>query len=235
MADEWPKIGTERMRQPTSKPEMLEPWPKGEKIRFACHPGIRCFTDCCRDLHLVLTPYDVLRAKKALGMDSTTFLEQHTVQDTDPTWKIPVVRLKMEDNDTRSCPFVVREGCRIYADRPGACRAYPLARMARRSKDMEGVEEFYYVVREPDCKGFKDCKTWTVREWKENEGLIEYNEMNDVFGELLQAKTESGIEHLSADQIDIFYMGCYDIDSFRRNFLEGPNLDRVFFDCRRFF
>ena len=53
--------------------EMLDPLPKGETYRFACHQGVRCFTDCCRDLHLVLTPYDVLRVKRGLVMDSTAF------------------------------------------------------------------------------------------------------------------------------------------------------------------
>ncbi|MBW2164496.1 MAG: hypothetical protein JRF43_08740 [Deltaproteobacteria bacterium] len=50
--------------------------------------------------------------------------------------------------------------------------------------------------------------------------------MNDIFGELLQAKTVAGIAYLNAGQIDIFHRGCYDIDGFREHFLEGPNLDR---------
>ncbi|MCK4426551.1 MAG: YkgJ family cysteine cluster protein, partial [Deltaproteobacteria bacterium] len=124
-------------------------------------------------------------------------------------------------------PFLEEgKGCTVYKDRPGACRTYPLARMACRSRDREGVEEFYYIVREPDCEGFQDGKEWTVRSWKENEGIEQYNEMNDIFGEILQAKTVAGIAYLNADQIDIFHMGCYDIDSFRQYFLEGPNLDR---------
>jgi Fe-S-cluster containining protein len=125
------------------------------------------------------------------------------------------------------CPFLEEgKGCTVYKDRPGACRTYPLARMACRSQEREGVEEFYYIVREPDCEGFQDGKKWTVRSWKENEGIEQYNEMNDVFGEILQAKTVSGIEYLSVDQINVFHLGCYDIDGFREYFLEGPNLDR---------
>jgi hypothetical protein len=32
-----------------------------ETFRFACHKDLPCFTKCCNDLKLVLTPYDILR------------------------------------------------------------------------------------------------------------------------------------------------------------------------------
>lgn len=193
---------------------------------FSCDPGKPCFTSCCHDLNLVLMPYDILRLKNRLGMKSGEFLKRYTSVHVGQGSGLPVVLLKMEGPYLK-CPFLDEgRGCTVYEDRPGACRTYPLARIAHRSKDREGVEEFYYVVREPDCKGFDDCKEWTVEEWKAHEGLERYNLMNDVFGELLQAKTESGIAHLTGDQIEIFYMGCYDIDGFRSNYLEGPNLDR---------
>ncbi len=198
--------------------EVLDPLPKGETYRFACHPGVRCFTDCCRDLHLTLTPYDVLRAKKALGMDSTDFLDRHTVQDTDPTWKIPVVRLKMEDNDVRSCPFVVREGCRIYADRPGACRAYPLGRAVRRSPaGSEGcrIEEEHFLVREPHCFGFEEGVLWTAEAWMKDQGLGPYNEMNDLWMTFLAGYRPGSRENLSPAQWKMFFMACYSLDRFR--------------------
>jgi Fe-S-cluster containining protein len=197
---------------------------------FSCTPEKSCFTKCCYDLNLVLMPYDILMLKNRLGMKSSEFLEKYTSVHVGFGSGLPVIVLNMEGPYLK-CPFLEEgKGCTVYEARPGACRTYPLARMARRSTEMEGVEEFYYIVREPDCRGFRDCREWTVREWKENEGIARYNEMNDIFGELLQAKTEAGIEHLSADQIDIFYMGCYDIDSFRQNFLEGPNLERYMED-----
>ncbi len=193
---------------------------------FSCTPDKKCFTNCCYDLNLVLMPYDIMRLKNRLGMKSTDFLKRYTTVHVGQESGFPVILLTMEGPYLK-CPFLQeKEGCTIYEDRPGACRTYPLARMARRSRDMEGVEEFYYIVREPDCQGFKDGKEWTIRQWKEGEQIEKYNELNDVFGELLQAKQEAGIPHLSADQIEIFYMGCYDIDAFRDYFLNGPNLER---------
>ncbi|NDY43184.1 YkgJ family cysteine cluster protein [Dissulfurirhabdus thermomarina] len=193
---------------------------------FACHPGCECFTRCCHDLSLVLMPYDILRLKRRLGLSSGEFLRRYTSVHVGQGSGLPVVTLKMEGADLR-CPFLdPGSGCTVYEDRPSACRTYPLARMARRSKEMEGVEEFYFVVREPDCLGFREDRRWSVREWKENEGLGPYNAMNDAFGELLQAKTEVGVGAMDADQIEIFYLGCYDVDGFRASYLEGPSLDR---------
>ncbi len=193
---------------------------------FSCTPDRNCFTDCCYDLNLLLMPYDILRIKNRLGMKSSDFLKDYTKIYVGQNSGLPVVLLKMKEF-YRNCPFLEKgKGCTIYEDRPGACRTYPLVRMACRSSDREGVDDFYYIIKEPGCEGFENGKRWTVREWIDNQGIGPYNEMNDIFGEILQAKTELGIPYLNADQIDIFDLGCYDIDGFRQYFLEGPSLER---------
>ena len=41
---------------------------------------IACFTRCCRNIDILLTPYDVIRMKNRLGITSTEFLaEVHTL------------------------------------------------------------------------------------------------------------------------------------------------------------
>ncbi len=193
---------------------------------FSCTPDRSCFTACCYDLNLLLMPYDILRIKNRLGMKSSDFLKDYTKIYVGQNSGLPVVLLKMKEF-YRNCPFLEKgKGCTIYEDRPGACRTYPLVRMACRSSDRDGVDEFYYIIKEPGCEGFRDGKEWTVKEWKTNQGIGPYNEMNDIFGEILQAKTGLGIPYLNADQIDIFDLGCYDIDGFRQYFLEGPSLER---------
>ena len=197
-----------------------------DTFNFSCDSQKDCFTACCHDLNLVLTPYDILRLKNRLGIKSGEFLRSYTGVHVGPGSGLPIIILKMEE-EAMKCPFLEDgKGCTVYEDRPGACRTYPLARMACRSRDREGVQEFYCTVREPDCLGFEDGRPWTVSEWVENQGLKPYNEINDVFGELLQAKMEAGNPSLNADQIDTFYRGCYDMDDFRDFFLEGPTLDR---------
>ena len=177
-----------------------------DTFRFACYKGIKCFNRCCYDLTLILMPYDIIRIKNNLGLTSTEFLKEYTTCQIGYNSGLPVVLLKMRD-DLR-CPFVSDEGCTIYKDRPGPCRLYPLVRM--RSKD----EEYYFIIRESHCEGFEENREWTVREWLEDQGVKKYNEMNDIFMELISAKYESQ-KVLSENELKLFYLACYDVDSFR--------------------
>ena len=47
-------------------------------IQFRCHKDIDCFNACCKNIDIMLTPYDILRLKKRLGITSTEFLRQYT-------------------------------------------------------------------------------------------------------------------------------------------------------------
>ena len=151
-------------------------------------------------------------------MDSTAFLDRHTVQDRDPTRKIPVVRLKMQDNEAHTCPFVRPEGCLIYSDRPGACRAYPLGRavrpLASRSDDSP-VEEEHFLVREPHCFGFEEGSLWTAEAWMEDQGLGVYNEMNDLWMKFLSRYRPGSRGDLGPAKWKMFFMACYSLDRFR--------------------
>ncbi len=202
-----------------------------DKFCFSCVPEKECFTQCCYDLTLILMPYDILRLKNALSMTSKEFLDTYTTVHVGPESGIPIVTVKMEPPYLK-CPFLEEgRGCRVYDDRPGACRTYPLARINYRVGDKDNeMDEYYYIVRESDCKGFKGGKERSVSEWIEHEGLRPYNEMNDIFNRLFHIKKTANIGQLNADQIEIFYMGCYDIDGFREYFLNGPNLDRYMED-----
>ena len=50
-----------------------------DKFAFRCGTDLDCFGRCCHDVSIVLTPYDVLRLKRAAGVDSTEFLDKHTM------------------------------------------------------------------------------------------------------------------------------------------------------------
>jgi len=47
-----------------------------EAFQFNCAPGVSCFTQCCQDVTIVLTPYDVLRMKNALEIPSGEFTDK---------------------------------------------------------------------------------------------------------------------------------------------------------------
>jgi len=158
-----------------------------------------------------------LRVKDCLGLDSSAFLDQYTISETDPDWKVPIVKLKMADNAERTCPFVCKEGCRIYNDRPGACRAYPLGRAARQRSHQfapAGIQEEFFLVKESHCMGFKEAREWTERSWMQDQGLLPYNEMNDLWMGFL-SRYKPGGKQLSTKQWEMFYMACYSLDRFR--------------------
>ena len=121
------------------------------KFQFACHKGVKCFTDCCRGIDIMLTPYDILTIRKKLKMTSEEFLAVFTTPQILEKADLPVVTLKLLDDERKSCPFVEdEEGCAIYEDRPTTCRYYPLGVGALSYSGEKGEkDEFFFTVKEP--------------------------------------------------------------------------------------
>lgn len=194
-----------------------------DKFRFSCHKGLKCFTDCCRKVDLFLTPYDIFRTKNGLGLSSDEFLSKYTgyvIGD----WGLPVVFLKMGDDEEHSCPFVSESGCEIYEDRPWSCRSFPLKPEISKKTDATG-KEFYSLINEPKCLGYHEDKEWTVKEWKKDQGVDIYNEMEALFKEIAQSESVVGDKIVNEDIRRMFYMACYDLDRFKRFVFESKFLD----------
>jgi Fe-S-cluster containining protein len=178
----------------------------GRTFRFACHNQLSCFTRCCADLELVLTPYDIIRLKNRLDLSSGVFLDRHTTVSDDRLSGLPEVKLKMQTDENRRCPFVSPKGCVIYADRPGACRLYPLGRAAsKRSKSRTG--EYYFTVKEAHCLGWQEEKEWTIQAWLADQGMDEYNTMNDSFTDITTEKQSKRLRTLSNQQLKMYFYG----------------------------
>ncbi|MFH1563290.1 MAG: YkgJ family cysteine cluster protein [Nitrospirota bacterium] len=188
------------------------------KFKFSCHKGLACYTRCCRDINILLTPYDILRIKNRLNFSSEEFLEKYTLFSMGNNPIFPLIQLKMEDNEDKGCPFVKADGCLIYEDRPWACRMYPLGQATNKEEDME----FYFFVREEHCLGFNENKGWTVNEWENNQGVKVYNEMNELFKEItLNPKLH---KPLDIDKLEMAFMTCYNLDKFKRFIFESKFL-----------
>jgi hypothetical protein len=69
---------------------------------FKCHKDVPCFNACCRDVNIFLTPYDVIRLRKRLGITSGEFLSKYTLSPFDENISYPVLLLKMEDNEEKT-------------------------------------------------------------------------------------------------------------------------------------
>lgn len=193
------------------------------KFKFRCHKGIDCFTRCCSGIEILLTPYDILRMKKRLGLSSGEFLSRYTYVKIDEKTSHPNVMLKMLDDKEKSCPFVTPEGCTIYSDRPANCRYYPIGQgtLKREGKERPEEEEFYFFIKEPHCHGYQEDKEWTIKSWRVDQGVDLYDEMNREWKALQLRRDIPGQTKLDDRKQALFYMASYDIDSFRRFVFES--------------
>ncbi len=212
------------------KKSVLKDYPRmtlDSKFRFKCHPGVECFNRCCADVNIFLTPYDVLRMKNRLGITSTEFMNRYTALPIDKKQKYPVVLFHLKEDEAKSCHFVDSEkGCTIYEDRPWACRIYPIGLASPKEGSVEGEEEFYFLLKEDVCLGHDDECEFTVRQWIDNQGVNEHDEFGMLYKELtLHDFFEKGGE-LNAQQMEMFYTACYDLDMFKRFVFESSFLKR---------
>jgi len=204
---------------------VMRPLQPGERFQFACSRQVPCFNECCRDLNQFLTPYDILRLKRALHLPSHRFLDRYTTLHSGPQSGLPVVTLRPREGSGRACPFVTPSGCRVYADRPSSCRTYPLMRMASRSRDSGRVTEQYVLLKEAHCRGFAAGPDRTAAEWIADQGVAPYNRMNDMMLSLISLKNLRRPGPLDPGSRDLFRLACYDLDTFRTEIERNGALD----------
>ena len=205
----------------TTPEEILRDYPRlglDDTLDFHCGKGVDCFTRCCRDVSIVLTPYDVLRLKNALHLDSTEFLEKYTLLGCTKDKKLPVVLLKMNSED-KSCPLVTEEGCSVYAHRPWACRMYPLG-LAEPMGPHPTERGFYFVIREDLCHGHGTGSQCSIREWIANQSIDTFEMMGEPFKDLMLNEFWEKGEVLEPRKLEMYLMACYDLDRFRRFVVE---------------
>lgn len=198
----------------------------GREFKFACHPKVECFGVCCHKLDLVLTPYDILRLKQALNLPAGEFLEKHTVPADPERSRWPLLRLKMGQGNEGRCPFLVPEGCRVYDDRPSACRTYPLARASQKDGQGQVVERFF-LVEEDHCRGFMEDGAWTIEGWVADQGLIPYHHWNDKWMEILTHPQGPGEGPAAQAKSGMFYLASYNLDRFLE-FVSTPKFGSLF-------
>jgi hypothetical protein len=186
-----------------------------EVFKFSCHPKVACFTDCCRQLDLALTPYDVLRLRRSLGISATEFLERYAIVEKTDTDIFPQVVLAMVDDGQASCPFVNENGCLVYHDRPGACRTYPVGRGAY--LDEKGrAAELFVLLTEPHCHGFAAGPGVTINHWVAEQELAVYNEANDLLMTILHHRRIKEGFRANERQQKQFLNTLYDLETFRQ-------------------
>ncbi|MCL4491319.1 MAG: YkgJ family cysteine cluster protein [Nitrospirae bacterium] len=206
------------------------------RFKFKCYKGIGCFTKCCSNIDIMLTPYDIVRLKTRMGISSGEFLNNYTYIHIDEKATHPFVFLKMNEDAGRECPFVTADGCTIYMDRPANCRYYPVGQASLKKADEKTnetvTEEFYFFVKEEHCLGFKEDSEWTIKSWRDDQGVDIYDDMNRGWKEILFRRNLPGHE-LDEKKQKAFYMACYDVDRFRRFVFETKFLEAFDVDGKR--
>jgi Fe-S-cluster containining protein len=190
---------------------------------FRCDKDLKCFTRCCHDVSILLTPYDVLRMKRALKMDSSDFLEKYTLVLESKEKGTPVVFLKMDEN-SQNCPFVGERGCAVYSQRPWSCRMYPLG-MAEPKDSAQVSQRFFFVVREEICEGHAAERELSVRDWMAEQQVDAAEALDESFRRLMGHGGWENREALTPDKLAMFYMAAYDVDRFRRFIFQTKFLD----------
>ncbi len=195
---------------------------------FGCHPGVPCFNDCCSDVNIFLTPFDIIRLKNHLKITSTEFLSKYTVMPVHEKQKHPVIMLKMREDESKACYFVDPEkGCTVYHDRPWACRMFPVGKAS--PQDSGSEKAFYFLMNEDVCHGWDETKQWTVRQWMEDQNVARWDEEGEKYKDISMHPFLNENE-LTPQQMDMFYMVCYDIDRFKRFVFDSSLLQRIDID-----
>jgi uncharacterized protein len=197
------------------------------RFKFKCHKNIKCFTQCCRGINIILTPYDIIRLKNRLNLKSEEFLALYTKPEILEKTDLPMVTLRLLDDDQESCPFVRDDGCLVYDDRPTTCRYYPIGVASLSHKEDSDGNEFYFFVHENHCKGFEEDKEWSVRQWRQDQGVDIHDEINAGWTDLVVRKRSfpKNIQ-LTQKAKDMFFMASYNIDKFREFVFNSSFLSR---------
>ena len=200
------------------------------QLKFRCHPKVSCFTACCGNINIVLTPYDILRIRRALKLPASEFLLRFTTPVYLEKTDMPGVKIHLDPEGR--CPFVTPEGCTIYPYRPTTCRYYPVG-MSYFHEAAEGgsSEEFYFLVKESHCQGHAEEKIQTIREWRRDQGIDESDEMNKEWMELVMRRKSFGLQAtLSEAAQKMFFMASTDLDKFRDFVFNSSFLDTYVID-----
>jgi Fe-S-cluster containining protein len=196
-----------------------------ENLCFECGQGVACFNECCRDVTIFLGPYDILRLRQALGLTAKEFIAKYTrVVATDKL--IPLIALRMNEEDEKRCHFVMPEGCSVYGYRPWACRMFPL-------DVTEDGKGFRVIIDDSRCLGLREKLERRVLDYLNDQGTPKYQVMDDLMGELVNNERFRDLDVTNSQIQQMAFMALYDLDTFRSFIFNSSFLERFEVDERR--
>lgn len=198
-----------------------------DKIQFRCHPDIECFNQCCQCSDIQLTPYDILRLKNRFGLTSNQFLSTYTIPFEMDSDGMPGVKILTKDNG--ACPFVEKNGCSVYEDRPSACRYYPIGLLSMREQDSSTDEDHFFIVKEEHCLGHNESRELTIAQYRQEQAIVEYDDINREWRQIVLKKRSAGpgIGKPSMRSYQFFFLLSYNLDGFRE-FIQTEGFSDVY-------
>lgn len=199
-----------------SSPVVPELFEGDKEFTFRCHKDIKCFNACCSNIDISLTPYDIIRLKNRLNMTSDEFLLKYTYPYEMEKDGMAGVKYKPVEGGM-ACQFMTDEGCSVYEDRPTACRYYPIGLVSRRKQDEYFDTSAYAIVKEAHCLGHDEDRKLTIDQYREEQGLEDYDKYGHGWRQLVLKKKSTGstVGKPSKRSLQLYFMACYDIDRFR--------------------
>ena len=134
---------------------------------YACHACNRC----CHNKAIRVSPYEILRLARYLGLSTTDFIAAHTEAGG----------TVLQTKDNGDCGFLGERGCTVHPDRPLACRIYPLARWVT----PDGKESFGHLTPHPKTAGVYG-NAGIVQDYLDAQALAPFFAMSDRYGALYQ-------------------------------------------------
>jgi len=199
-----------------------------ETFRFQCRAELACFNQCCRNLNLFLTPYDVMRLKNRLQINADRFIDRHVDIVLRKTDYFPEVLLRMNAAQQYACPFVDSSGCTVYTDRPETCRMFPVEQGAIYYAHQSRIELIHFFKPPDFCLGQHETKAWTPRQWSRYQDALEHNRMTLQWSQLRRRFLNDpwGPQGPQGQKAKMAFMATYNLDRFRDFVFQSTFLKR---------
>jgi hypothetical protein len=90
-------------------------------------------------------------------------------------------------------------------------------------------EDAYFLVKEDHCLGHQEPRSLTIREYRQEQQVIEYDEINRDWRQVILKRRSAGMEigQPSLRSYQLFFLVSYNIDSFRA-FVQSQGFSEIY-------